>query len=43
VAWNDPALAIAWPVAAPIVSERDGRNPTLAEVADELPEWVVRP
>ena len=42
VAWNDPALAIAWPVAAPIVSERDGRNPTLAEVVDELPEWVAR-
>jgi dTDP-4-dehydrorhamnose 3,5-epimerase len=41
VAWNDPALAIAWPVAAPIVSERDGRNPTLAEIVDELPEWVA--
>ena len=21
--WNDPALAIAWPVADPILSERD--------------------
>jgi dTDP-4-dehydrorhamnose 3,5-epimerase len=37
IAWNDPALAIAWPVTAPLLSERDGRHPTLAEVADKLP------
>ena len=33
IAWNDPALAITWPVAEPILSDRDRRNPTLAELA----------
>ena len=37
IAWNDPALGIRWPVAAPILSDRDRRNPTLVEVADRLP------
>jgi dTDP-4-dehydrorhamnose 3,5-epimerase len=37
VAWNDPALGIRWPIADPILSERDRRNPTLAEVMDNLP------
>jgi dTDP-4-dehydrorhamnose 3,5-epimerase len=27
--WNDPALAIAWPIADPILSERDQRWPRL--------------
>ena len=39
IAWNDPALAISWPVGQPFLSERDRRNPILAEVMDELPEW----
>ncbi len=32
VAWDDPQLAVEWPVAAPIVSPLDQANPTLAEV-----------
>jgi dTDP-4-dehydrorhamnose 3,5-epimerase len=34
VLWNDPALAIAWPVAAAnaIVSEKDARQPRLADL-----------
>ena len=39
VAWNDPALAIAWPVSDPILSARDKGHPTLAELGDKLPEW----
>ena len=39
IAWNDPAIAIPWPVAEPMLSERDRRNPTLAEVVDSLPHW----
>ena len=39
IAWNDPALAISWPVGQPFLSERDRRNPRLAEVMDGLPEW----
>lgn len=30
IMWNDPALAITWPVTNPIVSDRDGRWPQLA-------------
>ncbi len=34
LAWDDPAIGIAWPlpVTGPIVSERDRSNPALAEV-----------
>jgi dTDP-4-dehydrorhamnose 3,5-epimerase len=39
IAWNDPALAISWPVGQPFLSERDRRHPVLAEVMDGLPEW----
>lgn len=32
IAWNDPALGIAWPVGRePILSEKDARHPMLAE------------
>ena len=37
IAWNDPALAIAWPMADPILSARDRSHPRLAEVTDQLP------
>jgi dTDP-4-dehydrorhamnose 3,5-epimerase len=40
IAWNDPALAIPWPVAEPLLSEPDRRAPTLAELADRLPRWL---
>jgi len=37
IAWNDPALAITWPIADPLLSPRDQQHPTLAELAAELP------
>jgi dTDP-4-dehydrorhamnose 3,5-epimerase len=37
IAWNDPALAIAWPIANPTLSPRDGRHPMLADLIDQLP------
>ncbi len=33
IAWDDPALAIAWPFADPILSDRDRRHPRLADIA----------
>ncbi|MCY7486351.1 dTDP-4-dehydrorhamnose 3,5-epimerase [Paenibacillus alvei] len=29
IAWNDPAIHIAWPVNEPILSEKDGKHPLL--------------
>jgi dTDP-4-dehydrorhamnose 3,5-epimerase len=38
--WNDAALAIDWPVAAPLLSGKDERAPFLAEVPPgRLPEY----
>ena len=37
IAWNDPDLGISWPVANPILSDRDRRHPKLAAVTDLLP------
>lgn len=40
VAWNDPELAIAWPVNDPQLSAKDAEFPRLAEIArDRLPQW----
>jgi dTDP-4-dehydrorhamnose 3,5-epimerase len=37
IAWNDPSLAIAWPAADPILSDRDRRNPPLDQLTESLP------
>jgi dTDP-4-dehydrorhamnose 3,5-epimerase len=37
IAWDDPEIAIEWPLADPVVSERDRNAPRLADVADSLP------
>ena len=39
IAWNDSALAIAWPIAQPLLSPRDAAHRTLAEMTDRLPAW----
>jgi dTDP-4-dehydrorhamnose 3,5-epimerase len=39
VRWDDPELAIPWPMAPTTLSERDRLLPTLAEVRDELAAW----
>ncbi len=41
IAWNDPNLAIPWPHDDPVVSERDGSNPSLADVVRDRPPFVV--
>jgi len=35
VRWNDAALAIDWPIAEPLLSDKDQRTPFLAEVPRE--------
>jgi dTDP-4-dehydrorhamnose 3,5-epimerase len=38
IAWDDPALGIAWPFSNPVLSDRDRRHPRLADVAN-LPRY----
>jgi dTDP-4-dehydrorhamnose 3,5-epimerase len=37
IAWDDPDVGVEWPVADPLLSERDKRAPRLGEVAERLP------
>jgi dTDP-4-dehydrorhamnose 3,5-epimerase len=37
IAWNDPDLAIAWPVPDPMVSPKDAAAPRLAAILERLP------
>jgi len=37
IIWNDPTLAIAWPIAEPLVSRKDQSYLTLQEMLKELP------
>jgi dTDP-4-dehydrorhamnose 3,5-epimerase len=37
IAWDDPDVAVEWPSADPVLSERDRSAPRLSEIADELP------
>lgn len=32
IAWNDPDIAIDWPVKTPLLSKKDGMNPKLSEI-----------
>ena len=35
VAWDDPDLALEWPIKKPIISERDRKNPRLRDLYPE--------
>jgi dTDP-4-dehydrorhamnose 3,5-epimerase len=37
IAWDDPDIAIDWPISEPRLSDRDRSAPALSEVADQLP------
>jgi dTDP-4-dehydrorhamnose 3,5-epimerase len=39
IAWDDPDLAVAWPVGDPIVSAADRTNPTLRDRFPDHPFW----
>jgi dTDP-4-dehydrorhamnose 3,5-epimerase len=40
IAWNDPAIGIHWPLAEPLLSERDRHNLPLSAQMESLPLWV---
>jgi dTDP-4-dehydrorhamnose 3,5-epimerase len=40
IAWNDPAIGIEWPIADPLLSDRDARHPPLASVLEQLPAFA---
>jgi len=39
IIWNDPTLAIPWPVATPLLSAKDRTYKSLAEMGSELPRY----
>jgi dTDP-4-dehydrorhamnose 3,5-epimerase len=39
IIWNDPALAISWPVRAPLLSAKDQAYRTLAAMEGQLPRY----
>ena len=39
VAWDDPELAVPWPIERPILSDRDRRNPSLADALRDGPRF----
>jgi dTDP-4-dehydrorhamnose 3,5-epimerase len=41
VAWDDPELGIDWPIADPILSERDRSAPRLAALRPQFEQWFA--
>jgi dTDP-4-dehydrorhamnose 3,5-epimerase len=40
IAWDDPDLGIDWPVANPILSDKDTKHPLLRQIdLNHLPQW----
>ncbi len=37
IAWNDPEIGVAWPIAEPLLSAKDARAPRLSELGERLP------
>ncbi|MDX1387841.1 MAG: dTDP-4-dehydrorhamnose 3,5-epimerase, partial [Acidobacteriota bacterium] len=37
IAWDDPAIGVAWPLDQPTLSAKDANAPRLSEIADSLP------
>jgi dTDP-4-dehydrorhamnose 3,5-epimerase len=41
VLWNDPSIAIRWPIANPLLSPKDQQHPLLDPSRDDLPYYAV--
>jgi len=41
IAWNDPAIGIAWPLDAPLLSAKDQAARRLDELTDRLPRFAA--
>jgi dTDP-4-dehydrorhamnose 3,5-epimerase len=40
IAWNDPDIGIEWPIADPVLSQKDAKNPRLSQVTEKnLPTY----
>ena len=39
IAWNDPAIGIEWPIADPLLSDRDAHHLPVASVLEQLPAF----
>jgi len=37
IAWDDPSVGVEWPLADPLLSERDKNAASLSDIADSLP------
>jgi dTDP-4-dehydrorhamnose 3,5-epimerase len=46
IAWDDPEIGVEWPIASPLLSEKDAKLPRVAAVGDLLPTYrpaIARP
>lgn len=41
IRWDDPELAVPWPVTSPLVSNRDQTLPSFAEYREATPTWIM--
>lgn len=42
LAWNDPEIGVAWPIAEPLLSDKDRNGQPLARLQDRLPAFGAR-
>jgi len=40
IAWNDPQIGVQWPIAQPVLSERDQHHSSLSAVFTQLPSFA---
>lgn len=43
LAWNDPEVGVAWPIAEPLLSPKDREGKPLSRLLDRLPRYAPKP